>query len=352
MAQPEPERAEEAEPDAFSISVAGVTGAETFAVRRGDTLGALQLKVAEKLRTPPDQQLLALEGKPLQAHLLDTERTLAAHGIAGPVSLTLSPQPAPGAAELTAALKAEAEAALRVAIEPCAQPTRMKLRKADGAHKHRRWFWLTVGEDGLQIRVRWSPNEDKSAAWQWKRFRSAPPKQRRVTAMRATGEGRSQLGLTMEAEGSEPVIAVAESEGQRSAWLVAWRLVEVAAERRETGIEAVKAGELTVAGVKASQKVTEEWKCEGRIVESTVPPSATQATIEAWGASGGDATGIGDEGKGGRGAHLRGVFALVPGQRLRLLVGGAAPPTEEGSGGGGASFVVGADGSPLLVAGG
>ena len=197
--EPEPERAEEAEPDAFSITVAGVTGAESFAVRRGDTLHSLQLKVAAKLRTPPEQQLLALEGKPLRAHVLDTGRTLEAHGVAGPVSLTLSPQPVPGAAELTAALKAEAEAAVLAAIEPCAQPARMKLRKADGAHKHRRWFWLTVGEDGLQIWVHWSANEDKSAAWQWKSFRSAPPKQRRVTAVRATAEGKSHLGLMMEA---------------------------------------------------------------------------------------------------------------------------------------------------------
>ncbi len=98
--EPEPERAEEAEPDTFSISVAGITGAESFAVRAGDTLHSLQLRVATKLRTPPDQQLLALGGKPLRAHLLDTERTLEAHGIAGPVTLTLSPQPAPGAAGL------------------------------------------------------------------------------------------------------------------------------------------------------------------------------------------------------------------------------------------------------------
>ncbi len=56
--EPEPERAEEAEPDAFSITVAGVTGAETFAVRAADTLHSLQLRVAEKLRTPPEQQLL------------------------------------------------------------------------------------------------------------------------------------------------------------------------------------------------------------------------------------------------------------------------------------------------------
>ena len=41
MAQPEPERAEEAEPDAFSIRIAGITGAESFAVRAADTLGSL-----------------------------------------------------------------------------------------------------------------------------------------------------------------------------------------------------------------------------------------------------------------------------------------------------------------------
>ena len=253
MAQPEPERAEEAEPDAFSISVAGVTGAESFAVRRGDTLHSLQLKVAEKLRTPPEQQLLALEGKPLQAHVLDTGRTLAAHGIAGPVSLTLSPQPVPGAAELTAALNAEAEASLRAAIEPCARPTQMKLRKADGTHKHRRWFWLTVGEDGLQVWVHWSANEDKSDAWQWKSFRSAPPKQRRVTAMRATGEGKSYLGLTMEVEGREPVIVVAESQEQSLDWWYAWRAAEEAAAHQAAGAAAVEAGKATIDDVKASQ---------------------------------------------------------------------------------------------------
>ena len=46
--EPEPERAEEAEPDAFAVSVAGITGAETFAVRRGDTLHSLKLRVAAK----------------------------------------------------------------------------------------------------------------------------------------------------------------------------------------------------------------------------------------------------------------------------------------------------------------
>ena len=50
----------------------------------------------------------------------------------------------------------------------------------------------------------------------------------------------------------------------------------------------------------ADGQTTVEWKCEGRIVEWTVPPGATQATIEAWGASGGDTTNY--DHKGGRGA--------------------------------------------------
>eukprot|EP01045_Picozoa_sp_COSAG04_P056473 COSAG04_NODE_26386_length_295_cov_0.959184_1_plen_63_part_10 len=45
-------------------------------------------------------------------------------------------------------------------------------------------------------------------------------------------------------------------------------------------------------------QTTVEWKRAGRIVGWTVPPGVTQATIEAWGASGGDATRQGYEGKG------------------------------------------------------
>ena len=53
----EPEPAEEGEPEAFSISVASVTGAESFAVRADDTLRSLQLRIAEsKLQAPWEQQ--------------------------------------------------------------------------------------------------------------------------------------------------------------------------------------------------------------------------------------------------------------------------------------------------------
>ena len=55
----EPAPAEEAEPDAFSVTVAGVTGLESFTVRRGDTLLSLQVRIAKKLVTPPEQQRVA-----------------------------------------------------------------------------------------------------------------------------------------------------------------------------------------------------------------------------------------------------------------------------------------------------
>ena len=69
-------------------------------------------------------------------------------------------------------------------------------------------------------------------------------------------------------------------------------------------LAALEAGALTMDGVRAAlqswdavraRPVTVEWKCEGRIVEWTVPPGATQATIEAWGASGGGLKGDGAE---------------------------------------------------------
>jgi hypothetical protein len=261
--QPQPEQPEpadeEAEPTAFTISVSSATGAKSFEVRATDTLGSLKLRIAEALVTPPDQQLLVLGDKPMQAHLLDTDRTLQAHGITGPVSLTLSPRPAPSAAQLKDAMNAQALASVRVAVEPCLQPAQMKLRDATGKHKHRRWFWLTVTDD-LQLWVHWSPNEDGSDAWLWKSFKTAPHKQRRVTALTATPEipsrhsesGLSYLGLTMEVEGDQtPVIVVAETEEQLSSWLGGWGAAEEAIAQRAAGLLALDAGEVTIDEVKA-----------------------------------------------------------------------------------------------------
>ena len=92
------------------------------------------------------------------------------------------------------------------------------------------------------------------------------------------------------------------------------------------------------------------WKSPGREMEWRVPPGVTAATVEAIGAQGRDARVHGLRlGQGGVGARVRGLFALVPGTVLRLTVGntGSADSWD-----GGGSWVLAADGSPLLVAGG
>ena len=108
---------------------------------------------------------------------------------------------------------------LHAVIKPCAQPERMKLRKANGRHKHYRWFWLTVEHTSSepQICVNWSAKED---------FRSVSQKQRHVTAMRPTHEGKARLGFTMEVDRGESVVVVATSDAQRSVWLKAWDEIE------------------------------------------------------------------------------------------------------------------------------
>jgi len=77
----------------------------------------------------------------------------------------------------------------------------------------------------------------------------------------------------------------------------------------------------------------------------TVPFSGTYR-IEVWGAKGGN--------NGGKGARMRGDFALVKGTQLKILVGqqGKKAPAEVGSGGGGGSFVAKAGNTPVIIAAG
>ena len=76
----------------------------------------------------------------------------------------------------------------------------------------------------------------------------------------------------------------------------------------------------------------------------TVPSSGTYR-IEGFGAQGGGNNQF------GRGAQIRGDFALTAGQQLKIIVGQAGGVSSSGSGGGG-SFVATSANVPLLVAGG
>jgi cysteine-rich repeat protein len=93
------------------------------------------------------------------------------------------------------------------------------------------------------------------------------------------------------------------------------------------------------------------------IVESfVVPPCVAQVTIEAFGAQGGDNISLDD--LGGRGARMRGDFAVMPGEELSIVVGQRGIDATEGDayngagGGGGGSFVWRTVGEELLVAAG
>jgi len=82
----------------------------------------------------------------------------------------------------------------------------------------------------------------------------------------------------------------------------------------------------------------------------TVPSTGTYR-IETWGArSGWDNSGGNDSGKG---ARMRGDFALTQGQVLKVLVGQVGGNNSSSSaGGGGGTFVAFSDNTPLIVAGG
>lgn len=88
----------------------------------------------------------------------------------------------------------------------------------------------------------------------------------------------------------------------------------------------------------------------GNMQQWVVPAGVTQVTITAIGAAGGSLTANGSY-TGGLGASMQGVFTVIPGNTLNIVVGGKGNSDPSSSGGGGASGV--ANGAtPLIVAGG
>ncbi len=87
----------------------------------------------------------------------------------------------------------------------------------------------------------------------------------------------------------------------------------------------------------------------GTIQTFTVPASGTYR-LEVWGAQGASPASTGRVG--GRGARMRGDFALSGGDVLQVLVGQAGVAADGNGGGGGGTFIVKSDGTPLIIAGG
>jgi hypothetical protein len=86
----------------------------------------------------------------------------------------------------------------------------------------------------------------------------------------------------------------------------------------------------------------------GAIQTFTVPCGVTTLNIEVWGAQGGSNTS--SLTIGGYGARMKGDFAVVAGQQLKILVGQF--PGTGSNGGGGGSFVTTSTNTPLIIAGG
>ncbi len=94
----------------------------------------------------------------------------------------------------------------------------------------------------------------------------------------------------------------------------------------------------------------------GTITSWTVPTGISSVEIEVWGAQGGNGGGNGGawSSPGGLGARMRGVFAVTPGDNLRILVGEQGESVSYYVGGGGGGSFVWKDGAgiPMICAGG
>ena len=88
----------------------------------------------------------------------------------------------------------------------------------------------------------------------------------------------------------------------------------------------------------------------GTIRYFIVPCGITSITIEAWGAEGGKASSYAE--LPGKGARMKGTFAVTAGQVLKILVGQQGPFGSNDGGGGGGTFVTDISNSPLIIAGG
>ena len=162
---------------------------------------------------------LALGDVPLD----DPFRSLDRYGIVADAELVLAPQTAEeGEARRAAAFRGVLSAGAAESISQRLRligAVRLKLRHADGSHKHRRWFTWSIAADG-SLRVAWGKNRDGSDHFAWKRLSFAAPKQRTVTGVRGESASSNVLGFTLEVAEGEPVVVVPqntwEMEGPRT----------------------------------------------------------------------------------------------------------------------------------------
>ena len=89
-------------------------------------------------------------------------------------------------------------------------------------------------------------------------------------------------------------------------------------------------------------------------IQHWIVPYSGDYKIEAIGAAGGYDSGSGSHRYRGRGAKMIGIFSLMKGETIKILVGqeGGINRVGRSAGGGGATFVVRGSNTPLIIAGG
>ena len=201
----------------ISLTVRDVTGETTVheGVRPAETdVETFRAAVAAARGTEPALLRLVRGDVPLD----DGLRTLAKYGIVSDAELELGAQTAEeGQARRVAAFRdtLSAGAAAWIAEQlGSIGAVRLKLRNADGSHKHRRWFVWSVAADG-SLRVAWGKRRDGAEHFAWKKLSYAAPKQRTVTGVREESPATNPLGLTVEVSEGEGVVVVAEDESAR-----------------------------------------------------------------------------------------------------------------------------------------
>eukprot|EP01045_Picozoa_sp_COSAG04_P036453 COSAG04_NODE_8876_length_921_cov_2.474453_1_plen_167_part_10 len=150
-------------PAAFALTVRAITGGVTRldGVRSAETVGGVTLKLCAETGEEPALTLLVRGKQPLE----DRSRTLKEYEIVRDAELHVSPL-LPDTA-LATSLTVAADARVRAAVAACSKPVVFKLRRADGANKHRRWVRLQLDAESMTVTVSWSKNEDFSAAFHW-----------------------------------------------------------------------------------------------------------------------------------------------------------------------------------------
>ena len=257
-----------------------------------DTPALLRARIEREHGTAANTQRLLLGRELIEG----STATLRELGIDAHSELFLSVQaenwPLRDAEAAVAAAKAEKLEAAG-AIGALVRASRLLLHQPDGSPKHWRWFCLKKDEAATataaatdsrdRVVVQWGKNQDGSDHWLWKQMASAPPKQRTITGVRATGPSGAAHGFTILTESDDVAVAAAD-ESTRATWLAALEAASAAPRARH----AMQRAQEMLAGVparmaEAEKNAREAWRAVQ--IQGTMAEGEAQLAAKDFGAA-------------------------------------------------------------------